>query len=189
MIPLFRLPLLGFLLAFLCASALADTVPDPATKKDVPPIAFVQARIYTQLNLANFTLTGVVRSDKTHKSYPITIKTNKHTIEYEFTDQPLQLRVQLNPGAFTLDRRTSSSGTWSTVPSTDYAKPILGTDMTYGDLAIDFVNWDDITPLGTDTIKTLDAYVFDAHPGPSDHSAFPHYPLLGQQAVLGLFAH
>ena len=114
-----------------------------------------------------------MRCDKTHKSYPLTMKTNKHTIVYEFTDQPLQLRVQLNPGAFTLERRTSSSGSWSPVPASDYSKPILGTDMTYGDLAIDFVNWDNIEPLGTDTIKTLDAYVFDAKPGPNDHSAFP----------------
>ena len=51
-------------------------------------------------------------------------------------------------------------------------KPILDTDITYGDLGLDFINWDDIEPLGTDTIKTLDAYVFEAKPGPNDHSRF-----------------
>ena len=51
-------------------------------------------------------------------------------------------------------------------------KPIFGTDITYGDLGLDFINWDDVQPLGTDTIKTLDAYVFEAKPGPSDHSPF-----------------
>ena len=49
-------------------------------------------------------------------------------------------------------------------------KSILGTDITYGDLALDFINWDDVEPLGTDAIKTLDAYVFEAKPGPTDHS-------------------
>jgi hypothetical protein len=159
--------------AMLSLPVLADTLPDPATKKDVPPVSLVEARIYQRLDLADFTLTGAVRCDRTHKSYPITMRTKKHTIVYEFNDQPLQLRVQLDPGAFTLEQRTSSSGSWVSVPNAEMSKPILGTDITYGDLNLDFINWDDIQPLGTDSIKTLDAYVFDAHPGPNDHSAFP----------------
>ena len=158
---------------FFAVSALADTLPDPATKKDVPPIAFVQARVYTRLDLADFTLNGVVHSDKTHQKYPLKLLTKGHEMVYEFQDQPLQIRVELNPGAFTLERRTSSSGSWATVPSGDLAKPILGTDITYGDLALDFINWDNIEPLGTDTIKTLDAYVFDAKPSPTDYSPVP----------------
>jgi hypothetical protein len=137
-------------LAFLSLPAVADTLPDPATKQKVPPIAFVQARIYESIKLADFVLNGV----------------------YEFQDQPLQIRVQLDPEAFTLERRTSSSGSWSTVPASDMSKTILDTDITYGDLNLDFINWDDIEPLGTDAIKTLPAYVLEAKPGPNDHSAF-----------------
>ena len=155
------------------APALADTLPDPATKKDVPPIAFVQARIYTRLDLADFTLNGSVRSDKTHKQYPIKLLTKGHEMIYEFQDQPLQIKVQLDPGAFTLQKRSSDSGAWTTVPSSDMAKPIFDTDITYGDLALDFINWDNIEPMGTDSIKTLDAYVFDAKPGPNDYSPCP----------------
>ena len=150
----------------------ADSLPDPATKKDVPPIAFVQARIYTRLDLADFTLTGVVRSDKTHKQYPIKLLTKGHEMIYKFLDQPLQLKVQLDPGAFSLQQRTSDSGSWSSVPASEMTKPIFDTDITYGELDLDFVNWDDIEPLGTDSIKTLDAYVFEAKPGSSDHSPF-----------------
>ena len=172
----FRLPTIVFslctTLGFVCLTAPADTLPDPATIKDVPPIAFVQARIYTRLDLADFTLDGVVKSDKTKKSYPIKLLTKGHEMIYQFQDQPLQLRVQLDPGAFTLQRRTSATGSWNTVPSSDMTKPIFDTDITYGDLSLDFVNWDDIQPLGTDSIKTLDAYVFEAKPGPSDRSNF-----------------
>jgi hypothetical protein len=153
--------------------ALAGTLPDPATKKDVPPVTFIQARIYTRLKLADFTLTGKMRSDKTHKSYPITIRTDKYTIVYEFNDQPLQLRVRIAPGDVKLDRRAASADAWKPVPTSDYIKPILDTDITYGDLAIDFIDWDDIQPLGTDAIKTLPAFVLEAHPGPNDHSDFP----------------
>jgi hypothetical protein len=166
--PLLRLLALCTTLGSLYAPAVADTLPDPATKKDVPPIAFVQARIFTQLNLADFTLTGVVKSGK--KEYPIKLLTKGHEMVYEFLDQPLQIRVQLDPGAFTLERRTSPTGAWTAVPTADMGKSILNTDLTYGDLGIDFINWDDIEPLGTDNIKTLDAYVFEARPGPNDYS-------------------
>jgi outer membrane lipoprotein-sorting protein len=173
MISALRLLCPGVLAALAALPLFAGTLPDPATKKDVPPVTFVQARIYTRLDLADFTLTGKLRCDKTHKSYPITILTKKHTMVYEFMDQPLQLKIQLDPGAFTVERRSSSSDSWKPVPRSEFSQPILGTDITYGDLDLDFINWDDVQPLGTDEIKTLPCYVFDAKPGPNDHSAFP----------------
>src|ERR1700722_2117813 len=127
---LLSLPALCITLGFLTAPAPADTVPDPATKDQVPPITFVQARIFTQLKFADFTLTGVVRSDKTHKQYPIKLLTKGHEMIYEFQDQPLQIRVQLDPGAFTLEKRTSSTDAWSTITTSDMGKTILDTDIT-----------------------------------------------------------
>jgi outer membrane lipoprotein-sorting protein len=167
-----RLLTLCITLVLLATHVLADTLPDPATKKDVPPIAFVQARIYQRLDLADFTLTGNIKSDKTKKTYPITLLTKGHEMIYEFQDQPLQIRANLDPGAFTLQKRSSATGSWANITTSDMPRPILDTDITYGDLALDFINWDDVEPLGTDTIKTLDAYVFEAKPGPTDRSAF-----------------
>jgi outer membrane lipoprotein-sorting protein len=168
--PLPCLLVLGAALGFFSPPVPADTLPDPATKKDVPPIALVQARIYQRLNLADFTLTGAVRSGK--KQYPVKLLTKGHEMVYEFQDQPLQIRTELNPGAFTVEKRSSSTASWSAVSSGDMSKPIFDTDITYGDLALDFINWDDVEPLGTDSIKTLDCYVFEAKPGPNDHSPF-----------------
>ena len=150
----------------------ADTLPDPATKKDVPSFNYVVAQIYKRLDFADFTLNGTIRSDKSHKSYPVKLLTKGHEMVYEFQDQPLQIRIQLDPGAFSLQKRTSSTAAWSTVPVSDMGKPVFDTDITYGDLNLDFINWDDVQPLGTDTIKTLDAYVFEAKPGPNDHSPY-----------------
>jgi hypothetical protein len=157
--------------AFFATSARAN-LPDPATKSQVPPIAFVQGMIWKRLDLADFTLNGTVRCDKTKKRYPIVLRTKGHELVYEFQDQPLQIRVQLNPGAFTIEKRTSSSGSWTNLSTSDMTKTVLDTDITYEDLVVDFVNWDDIQPLGTDSIKTLPAYVFEAKPGASDHSRF-----------------
>lgn len=157
--------------AFLCLPARA-ALPDPATKNNVPPIAYVQGMIWKRLDLADFTLTGSVHSDKTKQRYPIILRTKNREMVYEFQDQPLQIRVELNPGVFTVEKRASATAPWAEVSAADLTKPILDTDITYSDLDIDFVNWDNIVPLGTDNIKTLDAYVFEATPGPTDHSRF-----------------
>jgi outer membrane lipoprotein-sorting protein len=168
--PLLPLLALGATLGGLGATASADTLPDPATIKDTKPVAYVQAMIWNRLDLADFTLNGVVKSGK--KQYPIKLLTKKHELVYEFQDQPLQIRVQIDPGVSRVQTRTSSSGTWTDVPAADMGKSIFDTDITYEDLGIDFINWDDVAPLGTDSIKTLDAYVYEAKPGPSDHSRF-----------------
>jgi len=157
--------------AFFALPANAD-LPDPSTKSQVPPIAFVQGMIWKRLDLADFTLNGTVRCEKTKKSYPIILRTKGHELVYEFQNQPLQIRVQLNPGAFTIQKRSSASGAWTNLSSSEMTKTILDTDISYEDLVVDFVNWDDIQPLGIDSIKTLPAYVFEAKPGASDHSRF-----------------
>ena len=150
----------------------ADTLPDPSTKDKVPPIAYVQGMIWKRLDLADFYLTGILRTDKNPKRYPIVLRTRGHELVYEFQDQPLQIRVQLDPGIFTVQKRSSSSAPWVTVTGDALKKSILDTNITFEDLGIDFINWDTIEPLGTDSIKTLDSYVFEAKPGADDHSRF-----------------
>ena len=159
-------------LAITAALPARADLPDPATKNQVPPIAYVQGMIWKRLDLADFTLNGVVKSDKTKASYPITLLTKSHELVYEFTTEPLQIRVQLNPGVFSVEKRTSASGAWTAISAAQMSQPIFDTDITYGDLGLDFVNWDDVQPLGIDSIKTLRAYVFEATPGPNDKSPF-----------------
>jgi hypothetical protein len=163
-------PASSFLILLLLAIApIRADLPD---KDKVPPIAYVQGMIWKRLDLADFTLNGSVRSDKTKKSYPIRLLTKGHQLVYEFQDQPLQIRVQLNPGVFSVEKRSSPTGAWTAVSAGEMSQPILDTDITYGDLGLDFVNWDDVQPLGIDSIKTLRAYVFEAKPGPNDKSPF-----------------
>src|SRR5579863_9726069 len=138
-------PTVGLLALFtvsgLLTAPLDGALPDPSTKDKVPPIAYVQGMIWKRLDLADFLLTGTVRSDKTKKRYPLILRTKGHELVYEFQDQPLQIRVQLNPGQFTVEKRTASSAPWAAITDADKAKAILGTDITYEDLGIDFVNW------------------------------------------------
>lgn len=143
------------------------------TKDKVLPVNMMEAKIWQRLDLADFTLNGVVRSpDKSKKTYPVILRTHGHELVYEFKDQPLQIRVVLNPGVFTVEKRSSATAPWTPVSGADRDHAILDTDITYEDLGLDFMNWDDVVPLGTDSIKTLDAYVYEATPGPKDKSQF-----------------
>jgi hypothetical protein len=178
-LPLFRSSMKSRFLVFFtivmtagAALSRASDLPDPATKSQVPPIAYVQGMIWKRLDLTNFTLTGSVRSDKTKANYPLILRTSGHTQEYDFQDQPLQIRVEINPGVSNIEKRASASAPWVPVTGAAKTQAILGTDITYEDLGVDFVNWDDVVPLGIDSIKTLRAYVFEATPGPKDHSRF-----------------
>jgi hypothetical protein len=159
-----------FLAGLLFAGAAG--LPDPATKNKVPPVSYVQGMIWNRLDLTNFTLTGSVRSDKTKASYPLTLRTSGHVQEYDFQNQPLQIRVEISPGVSTIEKRASASQPWVPVTGEARKQAILGTDITYEDLGVDFVNWDNVEALGIDSIKTLRAYVFEATPGPNDHSRF-----------------
>ena len=162
---------LGLSLGFLSTStAMAGINPEGKAKE--PPITYVQGMIWKRLNLSDFTLNGEVRNDKTKKSYPLMLLTKGHTLVYKFTNQPLQIRVLLAPDKFTVEKRSGEKDKWTAVSGAEMNKSILDTDISYEDLGIDFMNWDKVTPLGTDAIKTLDAYVFEAQPGPNDHSRF-----------------
>jgi len=165
-------PFLALLLAATPLFLRGESLPDPATKNGCPPVAYVQGMIWKRLDLTSFTLTGSVRSDKTKQRYPLILKTAGHTQEYDFQDQPLQIRVQLDPGTSTVERRSSATGPWIPVTGAARLQPILGSDLTYEDLAVDFVNWDDTEPLGIDSIKTLKSYVYEATPGPDNHSQY-----------------
>src|SRR5271154_1793984 len=114
-----RLPPPCSTLGFLSAPAMSDSLPDPATKDKVPSIAYVQAMIWKRLDLADFTLTGVVKSGNNKKQYPIKLLTKGHELVYEFQDQPLQIRVQLNPGSFSVQKRSSSSAPWADVTAAE----------------------------------------------------------------------
>jgi hypothetical protein len=166
------LRLLPIALFLLSVGLRAEDLPDPDTKNQCPPVAYVQGMIYQRLAVTSFTLNGSVRSDKTKKKYPVILKTAGHTQEYDFQDQPLQIRVELNPGTSTVEKRMSTGSPWVPITGAARLQPILGSDLTYEDLAVDFVNWDSTEPLGLDSIKTLKAYVYEATPGADDHSQY-----------------
>jgi hypothetical protein len=152
--------------AFLFASTAAFAL-DP--KGEVPPIERVQAAMWKNMKLADYELTGNVRTDG-GKRYPLTLRTRGYELIYEFKNQPLQIRVIIDPSHSTVETRGSSSDPWKLLSKEEMQKPILGTDLTFEDIALDFIRWDKVTPVGTDSFKTFDAWVYEASPsGPSQY--------------------
>ncbi len=139
----------------------------------VPPVEFVQARMWKNMMLADFRLEGVVRTYT--KKYPIVLRTHGYEMVYEFVDQPLQIRVVIDPDNSSIQKRSKASDPWVMLNESDKLKTILDTDITYEDLCLDFIRWEKVTPLGTDSIKTLPTWAFEAMPNGKSHYTKARY--------------
>lgn len=155
----YLLPLLLGALPLSCLSSL-QAAPDPS--RPTPPPALVQARVFRNLQLQDFTLDGNLHTPK--KAYPIELKTRGREMVYLFKDQPLQIRVSLDPSSAVVQKRKSASDAWQTVSGAALKQTILDTDVAYEDLGLSFIFWDNMTGLGCDSIKTLNAWAFEATP-------------------------
>lgn len=128
----------------------------------VPPVEFVQARMWKNMQLADFRLEGQIKTSK--NKYPIVLRTRGYEMVYEFVNQPLQIRVVIDPDSSSVQTRAKSTDQWTTLNDKEKLKIILDSDISYEDLCLDFIRWEKVTPLGTDSIKTLSAWAFEAVP-------------------------
>ncbi|WP_020494170.1 outer membrane lipoprotein-sorting protein [Verrucomicrobium sp. 3C] len=157
---------LGFFLASVLwmsgFSRSAFAAPDPA--KPCPPLEFLQGRFWKNFRLQDFALHGVIESER--ESYPIQLILHDRKMIYDFLNPPFQIRVEIQPERSLVERRRQKRDPWQPVSGRSRQSPILDTDITYEDLCLDFMRWDNVRPLGTDHVKTLTAWAFDAVPPP-----------------------
>lgn len=159
--------LLGAALFLLWLVPPARSTPDPA--KPCPPIEFLQGRFWKNFRLQDFALHGVIESER--ESYPIQLILHDRKMIYDFENPPFQIQVEIQPERSVVARRRLKGEPWQPVSGRARMSPILDTDITYEDLCLDFMRWDQIRPLGTDHVKTLTAWAFDAYP-PHGTSAY-----------------
>lgn len=156
---LFSKTFFGFcLLAFSVLSTYAD--PDP--KGEVPEPEVLQRAVWDNMKLRDFTLTGVLRTKES--IHPIVLRTLGRKMVYEFQEKPLQIRVQLTPAGSIVDRRPGPEEKWQMVSGKERLHTILDSDVAYEDLGVDFLRWSRVRPVGTDSIKTLAAWCYEAEP-------------------------
>ncbi len=128
----------------------------------VPPMEFIQARLWKNMRLQDFRLEGIVRTSKA--KYPIILRTRGHEMVYEFQDQPLQIRVVMNSEQAVIQKRANSKQKWRTLSGEERKSLVLDSDIAYEDLGLDFMRWENVEVLGTDSIVTLPAWAFEAKP-------------------------
>lgn len=145
-----------------CGVLLFQLGAEPNPDKPAPPIEYVQARVFRNLKLQDFQLEGVIRSTKS--TYPMILRTREREMVYEFKTKPLHIRVVLDPAGAIVERRTGADAPWKSVNGQERLQLIFDSDITYEDLCLDFIRWDKVKPLGSDSIKTLPAWAFEAEP-------------------------
>ncbi|MES2309849.1 MAG: outer membrane lipoprotein-sorting protein [Verrucomicrobiota bacterium] len=158
-----------WMVLLLALFSISNSFSQNAKEHLAPPIDYVLARLWRNLQLQDFKLEGYVRTEK--KKYPIVLRTKAREMIYEFQDQPIQIRVVLNPDQSVVEKRANSGSPWKAVTGKDRLQKILDTDMTYEDLGMEFLRWDNVKSLGNDSIKTLPTWVYEAEPNqPSSYS-------------------
>ncbi|CAI9084896.1 outer membrane lipoprotein-sorting protein [Candidatus Methylacidiphilum fumarolicum] len=162
-----------FLLFFFLFSISFSSLPlwaKPNPEKPIPPLEFIQGRFWRNFRLKDYILKGSIQAAK--DTYPITLILHDRSMEYRFKGLPLMIYVEINPEASFVAYRNHSNEPWQPITGMNRTKHILNTDISYEDLCLDFIRWEKIKQLGTDSIKTLSCWAFDAYPGntPSAYS-------------------
>lgn len=135
---------------------------EPDKEEKIPSARAVQAAVWKQMEMQDFKLEGVMRTEK--KIHPIILRTKNREMVYEFKDTALQVRVELTPQGSTVQRRKKMGEPWKDLSKSERLETILDSDIAYEDLGVDFLRWENVKPLGKDSIKTLDSWAYEARP-------------------------
>jgi len=150
---------IGLLCVFLPVLALRA---DPDPDGQMPPLDYVMARLWNNFSLQDASLKGILRTPI--KQYPITLKTKGREIFMDIPGADLSVRVRLSSDVTSIEKGKKGGKNMRSLSSQEKSEIILDTDIRYEDLALSFLNWPEIREAGTDSIKTLPAYAYDAKP-------------------------
>jgi hypothetical protein len=104
------------------------------------------------------TLNGQLRNDADGKVFPFQLVANGPLVRYQFKGPPAAtVQVRYNKEDSDLEESIAGGGAERMTPA-NYDKPILGTDMTYEDLALRFVYWGRSSIQEEDNSTTFPAY-------------------------------
>ncbi|MFH1066889.1 MAG: outer membrane lipoprotein-sorting protein [bacterium] len=135
---------------------------DPDSTKKIPDAHRVQEALWHNMVFQDFRLEGFMRTDK--QLHPLVLSTRNREMIFEFPEEPLQVHVELTPEGSLVHRRKKKGNPWMAVTGEQRLERILDSDVAYEDLGVDFLRWKNVKPLGLDSIKTLEAWAYEAKP-------------------------
>lgn len=102
-------------------------------------------------------LNGQLRNDEDGKIFPFKLIADGSVVKYQFSgNPPTTVQVRYNQDSSELEE--SSGGTTDKLSPANFDKKILGTDLTYEDLALRFLYWSRASREGEDSIRTRAAW-------------------------------
>jgi len=150
---------------FALAVAFAPAQAAPASNH--PDLDQLRVQMWKKMRRADYNYAGVLRTKE--KRYPFTLDAKGGEVMYTFTDKPLQIKVVGDEHEAKVSTRSAASEAWH--PVSDLTKPILGTDLTYEDLALAVAYWKTLAPAGTDSFKDRETWVYEGNsPGKSQYA-------------------
>ena len=102
-------------------------------------------------------LNGKLRNDETGDVFPFKLVADGTTVRYEFAGQP-PTTVQVRYDQDNSQLEESTGGSTEKLTPGNFDKTILGTDMTYEDLALRFLYWSRATLVGSDNVDLRGAW-------------------------------
>jgi hypothetical protein len=100
---------------------------------------------------------------------PFTIEVRDGAVRYRFENPVKEIRLRLTDNTSILEKIESSKA----VPVTDLEDSVRGGLITHEDLALGFLYWKNAKLLGSETVRTRDAWKLEVHPpaGSSQYGA------------------
>ena len=128
-----------------------------------PSVVAIMKKVWANMKWEPFSMAGILRTQEDR--YPLILKTKPYEIEYEIkTEWPQYIRVALQSKGSRLFNRSNLHEEWQEMPSSNWNQAVLNTDLTYEQLALDFLTWPKIEAFGRDNFKTMPAYLLEAFP-------------------------
>ena len=115
-------------------------------------------------------LDGQLRNDSDGKVFPFRLTADGPQVRYQFMGKPPTL-VQVRYNADDSQLEESTGGATEKLTPANFDTRILGTDLSYEDLALRFIYWSHATILGDDDIRTRAAWKLRLN-APSHHSQY-----------------
>ena len=98
-------------------------------------------------------LDGQLRNDEDGKIFPFRLVADGPLVRYQFSG-PTPTTVQVRYNLDSSELQESTGGATEKLSPANFDKKILGTDLSYEDLALRFVYWSKATKEGFDTVRT-----------------------------------
>ena len=115
-------------------------------------------------------LDGQLRNDFDGKTFPFRLTADGPLVRYQFAGTPpTVVQVRYNEDNSQLEE--STGGSTEKLTPANFDRKILGTDLSYEDLALRFVYWSRATVKGDDSVMTRDAWKLQLN-APTHHTEY-----------------